>query len=335
MQLWLQKLLIIPIIAGLCLVASVATTTAQTKMEKLHVGYSAQAGSLAPIWITKEAGIFRKHGLDVELLFIPGGPTAAAALLSGEVPITVVGGPAVVSSNLAGSDLVMIAGIVNTFAFQIVTVKGITSYQQLKGKRLGVNRFGASPDVAARFALKHMGIDPKELTILQLGEQSTRLQAMMAGQLEAAVFLPPITTMALKQGMNVLLDLAELGAEFQITGLGSSQKFLSQRRPTAVKFMQAFVDGIHYYKTHKPESMKTIAKYMKIGDMESVGATYDYFAPKVVPQKPYPSLKGIKALIDLAASEKPELKNVPPERFVNTTILKEVDDSGFIDRLYR
>jgi NitT/TauT family transport system substrate-binding protein len=308
---------------------------AQSKLERLHVGYSAQAGSLAPIWITKEAGIFEKHGLDVELLFIPGGPTAAAALLSGAVPITVVGGPAVVSSNLAGSDLVMIAGIVNTFAFQIVTVKGITKYPQLKGKRLGVNRFGASPDVAARFALKHMGIDPKEVTLLQLGEQSTRLQAMMAGQLEAAVFLPPITTMALKQGMNVLLDLAELGAEFQITGLGSSQKFLAQRRPTALKFMQAFVEGIHYYKTHKPESMKTIAKYMKIDDMEAVGATYDYFAPNIMPRKPYPSLKGIKALIDLAANDKPELRNVPPERFVNTTILKEIDDSGFIDRLYR
>ena len=310
-------------------------SAAQVKLEKLHVGYSAQAGSLAPIWITKEAGIFKKHGLDVELLFIPGGPTAAAALLSGEVPITVVGGPAVVSSNLAGSDLVMIAGIVNTFAFQIVTVKPITLYQQLKGKRLGVNRFGASPDVAARFALKHMGIDPREITILQLGEQSTRLTAMMAGQLEAAVFLPPITTMAQKQGMNVLLDLAELRAEFQITGLGSSQKFLVQRRPTAIKFMQAFVEGIHYYKTHKPESVKTIAKYMKINDMEAVGATYDYFAPRVVPQKPYPSLKGIKALIDLAANERPEVKNISPERFVNMTILKEVDDSGFIDRLYR
>ena len=113
MQLWPRRLVFIPLIAGLCLVGSVVSTTAQTKMEKLHVGYSAQAGSLAPIWITKEAGIFKKHGLDVELLFIPGGPTAAAALMSGEVPITVVGGPAVVSSNLAGSDLVMIAGIAN------------------------------------------------------------------------------------------------------------------------------------------------------------------------------------------------------------------------------
>jgi NitT/TauT family transport system substrate-binding protein len=229
MQLWPRRLVFIPIIVALCLAGPAVPTTAQTKKEKLHVGYSAQAGSLAPIWITKEAGIFKKHGLDVELLFIPGGPTAAAALLSGEVPITVVGGPAVVSSNLAGSDLVMIAGIVNTFAFQIVTVKGITSYQQLKGKRLGVNRYGASHDVAARFALKHMGIDPKELTILQLGEQSTRLQAMMAGQLEAAVFLPPITTMALKQGMNVLLDLAELGTEFQITGLGSNHVLPAER----------------------------------------------------------------------------------------------------------
>lgn len=335
MQQRLSLFRIVSLIATACLFAAVSQGNCQTKLEKLHVGYSAQAGSLAPIWITKEAGIFKKHGLDVELLFIPGGPTAAAALLSGEVPITVVGGPAVVSSNLAGSDLVMIAGIVNTFAFQIVTVKTVTTNQQLKGKRLGVNRFGASPDVAARFALKHMGIDPKEITILELGEQSTRLTAMMAGQLEAAVFLPPITTMVLKQGMNVLLDLAELGAEFQITGLASSQKFLTQRRPTAIKFMQAFVEGIHYYKTHKPESVKTIAKYMKISDMEAVGATYDYFAPKVVPQKPYPSLKGIKALIDLAAVEKPELKNISPGRFVNTAILKEVDDSGFIDRLYR
>jgi len=133
----------------------------------------------------------------------------------------------------------------------------------------------------------------------------------------------------------VLLDLAELGAEFQITGLGSSQKFLSQRRSTAIKFMQAFVEGIHYYKTHKPESMSAIAKYMKINDMEAVAATFDYFAPKVVPRKPYTSLKGIKALIDLVANEKPEFKNIPPERFINSTILKEVDDSGFIDRLYR
>ncbi len=315
--------------------SSLSPLFAQPGLEKMHVGYSAQAGAFAPIWITKEAGLFRKHGLDANLVFIPGGPTAAAALMAGEVQVVAMAGPAIVTSNLAGSDLLMIGGIVNTFAFQFVTVKGITSPGQLKGKRIGVNRFGAAPDVAARYALKHMGIDPREVIILQLGEQSTRLAAMKTGQLEAAILLPPITTLAQKEGMNVLLDMSELGAEFQITGLASSRSFTVQKRPSALKFMRAFVEGIHYYKTRRKESMGIIARYMRTDDMEAVGATYDYFATKIVPKKPYPSVKGIKALLDLAAKERPEATKVSPERFVNLTLLKELDDSGFIDRLYQ
>lgn len=307
----------------------------QTGLEKMNIGYSAQAGAYAPIWITKDAGIFNKHGLDVNLIFIPGGPTAAAAMMAGEAQAVAMAGPAILSSNLAGSDLVMMAGIVNTFAFQLVTIKGIHSAAQLRGKRIGVNRFGAAPDVAARYALNHLGIDPRDVTILQLGEQSTRLAAMKAGQLDAAIFLPPITTMAQKQGMNVLLDMSELGAEFQITGLASSQSFITQKRPSALKLMRAFVEGIHFYKTRRKESMNIIAKYMRTDDIEAVGATYEYFAHKIVPKKPYPSLKGIKALLDLAAKDKPEVAKVSPERFVNVSALKELDNAGFIDRLYQ
>ena len=312
-----------------------APVFAQAKLERMHVGYSAQAGAFAPIWITKEAGFFKKNGLDVDLVFIPGGPTAAAALMAGEMQVVAMAGPAIVTSNLAGSDLVMIAGIVNTFAFQFVTIKEITAPAQLKGKRIGVNRFGAAPDVAARYGLKHMGIDPREVVILQLGEQATRLAAMKAGSLEAAILLPPITTMAQKEGMNVLLDMSEIGAEFQITGLAGSRSFTVQKRPSALRFMRAFVEGIHYYKTRRKESMDIIARYMRTDDMEAVGATYDYFALKIVPKKPYPSLKGIKALLDLAAKERPEAARVSPERMVNATLLKELDDSGFIDRLYQ
>jgi NitT/TauT family transport system substrate-binding protein len=256
-------------------------------------------------------------------------------MIAGELQAVAMAGPAVVSSNLAGTDLVMIAGIVNTFAFQVITVKGITTPNQLKGKRVGVNRFGAAPDIAARYALRKIGIDPSEVTILQLGEQSTRLAAMKAGQLEAAIVLPPITTIAQREGMNVLLDMSELGAEFQITGLASSQSFISKNRPSALRLMRAFVEGIHFYKTRKNESMKIIAKYMRTDDMEAVGATYDYFADKIVPRKPYPTAQGIKALIDLAAKERPEAARVPPERMMNVSLLKELDDSGFIDGLYK
>lgn len=317
------------------LFSQITPAWSQEKLERMNIGYSAQAGAFAPIWITKEAGLFRKNGLDVNLIFIPGGPTAAASMLAGEVQAVAMAGPAVVTSNLGGTDLVMIAGIVNTFAFQMITVKGITAPIQLKGKRVGVNRFGTAPDIAARFALRRMGIDPSEVTILQLGEQSTRLLAMKAGQLEAAVVLPPITTIAQREGMHVLMDMSELGAEFQITGLASSQSFIAKNRPSAMKLMRAFVEGIHFYKTRKQESMAIIAKYMRTNDTEAVEATWDYFARKIVPRKPYPTAQGIKALLDLAAKERPEAAKVPPERIMNISLLKELDESSFIDRLYR
>jgi len=321
------------LIAGLF--SQIAPAGSQEKLERMNIGYSAQAGAFAPIWITKEAGLFKKNGLDVNLIFIPGGPTAAASMLAGEVQAVAMAGPAVVTSNLAGTDLVMIAGMVNTFAFQMITVKGITAPSQLKGKRVGVNRFGTAPDIAARFALRRMGIDPNEVTILQLGEQSTRLMAMKAGQLDAAIVLPPITTIAQREGMHVLMDMSELGAEFQITGLASSQSFIAKNRPSAMKLMRAFVEGIHFYKTRKQESIAIISKYMRMNDTEAVAATWDYFANKIVPRKPYPTAPGIKALLDLAAKERPEAAKVPPERIMNISLLKELDDSGFIDRLYR
>jgi NitT/TauT family transport system substrate-binding protein len=326
---------VLAIILALNLFVHIGRGESQEKLERMNVGYSAQAGAFAPIWITKEAGLFKKHGLEVNLIFIPGGPTAAASMLAGEVQAVAMAGPAVVSSNLGGTDLVMIAGIVNTFAFQMITVRNITRAEQLKGKRVGVNRFGTAPDIAARFALRRMGLDPAEVTILQLGEQSTRLLAMKAGQLEAAIVLPPITTMAQREGMNVLMDMSELGAEYQITGLASSQSFINKNRPAAMKLMRAFVEGIHFYKTRKKESMAIIAKYMRTNDMEAVEATWDYFANKIVPKKPYPTAAGVKALLELAAMERPDAAKVPPERIINISLLKELDDSGFIDRLYK
>ncbi len=170
---------------------------------------------------------------------------------------------------------------------------------------------------------------------MQLGEQATRLAAMKTGQLEAAIFLPPITTLAQKEGMRVLMDMSDLKAEFQITGLASSQKFLSERRSSALRFMRAFVEGIHYFKTRKQESMGVIARYMRTHDMEAVAATYDYFALRIVPQKPYPTVKGIKALLNLLAQTRPEAGKVSPEGFLDASLLRELEESGFIDRLYR
>jgi hypothetical protein len=108
-----------------------------------------------------------------------------------------------------------------------------------------------------------------------------------------------------------------------------------RHRSSALKLMRAFVEGIYFYKTRKKESMAIIGKYMRTDDMEAVGATWDYFANRIVPKKPYPSAQGIKALLELAAKERPEAAKVPPERMMNISLLKELDESGFIDRLYK
>lgn len=308
---------------------------AQGQLRKMTVSFSAQAGAFAPMWITNDEGFFEKNGLDGNLVFIRSGPLNAAALVAGNVQAAAMAGPAVLNSNLAGTDLVMIAGIVNTFAFQLVTVKGITSAAQLKGKRVAINRFGAAPDVAARYALRHLGIDPKDVVILQLGEQGARLAAMKAGHAEAGIFLPPITTLAERVGMHVLLDMSDLGAPFQMTGVAASRRFLRENPAEATDFMRAFVEGIHFYKTHKQKSMDVIGKYMRVSDRQALAATYDYFAQKIVPRKPYPTVKGVKALLNLLAKGKPAARSAPPGRFIDDSILKKLDDSGFIDRLYR
>ena len=129
--------------------------------------------------------------------------------------------------------------------------------------------------------------------------------------------------------------MSVLGGEFLITGLASSQKFLTQNRASATRLMRAFVEGIHYFKTHRRESEKIIARYMRTDNMEAVGATWGYFAAKIVPRKPYASVNGVKALLDLAAKERPGAAKAPPERFINSSLLRELDDSGFIDRLYQ
>ena len=332
-QLWLDRFLFVTIITVLGMLCAGESTDAQTKMEKLHVGYSAQAGSLAPIWITKEAGIFKKHGLDVELLFIPGGPTAAAALLSGEVPITVVGGPAVVSSNLAGSDLVMIAGIVNTFAFQIVTVKGITSSQQLKGKRLGVSGFGSASHNAALILLKKFNLEPnKDVALVVAGPTMERLAAVDAARIDATILTPSELPRARKQGLVEVYDMLDLGIEVQGNGFATSRSFIRSNREVALAALKGYVEALFYISRNREETRRITGKYMRSTDADVLDATYEWFV-KRVSKRPYPTLKGIQYLLDEVASKLPNAKSAKPEQFVDLSLLQQLEREGFFGEM--
>lgn len=323
-------------VVGLLLSAAIAQAQPAQRLERLRIGYAAIASTQAGLVVIKDAGIFEKHGFAVQLIFAGSGGTAILSLLAGELPIVQSTGVEVVHSVLAGSDAAVIAGVMNHNIFHLITSKEITRPEQLKGKRAAVSRFGTVSDFSLRQALKHLGVDPeREITILQLGTEPNRFAAMQAGSVQATVVTPPLTLNARKVGFNTLADLQALGVEFQHTSLSSTRSYMKKNPETVRRFMRAFVTGIHYIKTHRPETLRSLAKFLRMDDREILEETYDQFLLKLVPQKPYPTLKGIQAILDDVATRNPKARDARPEQFVDLQWVRELDESGYIDRLYR
>jgi NitT/TauT family transport system substrate-binding protein len=322
----------------LCILVLLSLSTsvlgAESEGERLHVGYSIFAGVTAPLWATKEAGLFEKNGLNVQLVYLRGGTEAAQALITGDIPFAMMGGGAVIASNLAGSGSVIVAGIENTMLFKLVTSKDIDSGEKLRGKKLGVASLGGSTYLATVRALQHFGMKANDATILALGSGPTRLTAVQSGSIQGAVFLPPETLIAKKLGLNFLLDLGSLGVEFQNSVIAAGRNVVEKKPETARRFVKALVEGIHAYKTDKDFGMRVLRKYLKTSDQEIIEETYDFYSGKVSP-KPYPSVKGMQAVLGDLASRNPKAKDAPTSQLVNLTFLKELDESGYIDRLYK
>ena len=315
--------------------AGPAENSPQRALEKITIAYSSISGTMAPLWITYERGFFRKYGLDVQLVFIESGSTAAQSLVAHEVAFAQMAGAGVLQSRLRGSDVVMIAGFLNTMDYQLMVDKGVTRPDQLKGKTLAVSRFGSSSDFATRYALEKFGLVPeRDVTILEIGSQPARFAALEAGRIQAAMVAVPLTLKAKALGFHTLADLQMLGLEYQHTGLATTESLLRSRPDLARNVMKAYVEGIHYYKTHRDESLAILAKYMKNLETPLLTEVYEDVGLALTPQKPYPTLRGIEIMLHELAARDSKAKAAKPEEFVNVSFVRELDTSGFIDRLY-
>ena len=304
--------------------------------DKVNFAYSAIAGAQAVPWVTKEAGLFEKHSLDLQMIYIDGGPRAVQALLAGDIPIVQAGGSAPVAARLRGGDVVTIGGLLNALAFSLIVHPDIRRPEQLKGKSLAVSRLGSISDYASRKILTKWGLRPdRDVSLLQIpGGSPVRLAAVQSGTVAGMVGQPPLTTMARKFKLHILAEPQDFGAAYPNTVITVHQSYI-KRHPTVVRnFKQAIIEGIRVYKTRPDFSKKVIAKYMRITDALAIEDSYAFFSA-LVPAKPYPSLEAIKeALIELQESE-PKARNARPEDFVDMTIVRAIDESGFIDNLYK
>ncbi|HEY1373503.1 MAG TPA: ABC transporter substrate-binding protein [Candidatus Binatia bacterium] len=316
----------------------VTSAPASAQLTKLNVGYSAISGDQLPLWVGKELGIFEKNGLDVQPIFFTGGSTAILALVSGDVPITQVSGPGLVSSALGGSDAVFVAGGMTSLNYVLMGKPGITSPEQLKGGSVAISRFGSATDTIARFALRKVGLTPvKDVTIVQVGSGPDRLAAVLTGRVTAAVLNPPSSFQAEKKGLAVLADVAKMGLVFQHTGPATTRKFIKEHPDTVRRYVKGHVEAVHRMYTDKEGTIKVLAKYMGGGvDREILEKSREnVLTEALLPKKQFPTMEGLKFVIEDLAERDPRAKTAKPEQFVDLTFIKELDQSGFIDGLYK
>ena len=311
---------------------------APAQLTRVHVGYSALSGDQLPVWVGKETGPFEKNGLDVQPIFFTGGSTAILALVSGDVPITQVSGPGLVSSALAGSEAVFIAGGMTSLNYVLMGKPGVKTAEQLKGGSVAISRFGSATDTIARYALKKIGLTPgKDVTIVQVGSGPDRLGAALTGRVTAAVINPPSSFQAEQKGMTVIADVAKMGLTFQHTGPATTRKYIREHQDVVRRYVKGHVEAVHRMWTDKEGTVKTLGKYMGGGvDREILEKSRENVLTEALfPKKQYPSLEGLKFVIDDLAERDPRAKTAKPEQFVDLTFIKELDQSGFIDALYK
>jgi ABC-type nitrate/sulfonate/bicarbonate transport system substrate-binding protein len=325
-----------PFLCLLVILISCARAAPGLAAEKLVFGWSAIAGSQAVPWIIKDAGLFEKHGLDATLIYLDGGSRAIQVLVSGEVPIVQGGGNAPVAARLRGGDVKIISGLVNVLAYSLVVNPEIKKPEDLRGKKLAISRFGSNSDYATRKILVKWGLTPdKDVAIIQIpGGQPTRLASVQNKQVAGLVAQPPVTVLARKARLNILAEPADFGAAYTNTPIVSTGAFLRERREVVRQFSRALVEGIYVYKTDKEFAKRVIAKYMRVTDSEAIEDSYQFFAP-LIPSKPYPPLDGIKEVLTELGEKDPKARAAKPEEFADMSFIKELDESGFIDGLYK
>ena len=334
---WLKVAISLWVLATLFPVtANAADKMAERPLQKIIIAYSSISGNMAPLWVTYEKGFFRRHGIDVRLVLVEGGSRAAQTLVSGDAALAQMAGAGAIQSNLKGADVVMIAGILNTMNYEFVVDKNIQRPDQLKDKAVAVSRVGSSSDFATRYALDKYGLVPtKDVSILEIGTQPDRFAALESGRIQGVMLEVPLTLQAKKMGFRVLANLKMLGLEYQHTGMATTRALIRSQPDLVRNVMKAYVEGIHYYKTHRKESLAILAKYLKTNNAEALKEIYEDIGLALVPEKPYPTLKGIEVILQELSGKEPRDQTPRAEQFVDLTFVKELDSSGFIDRLYK
>ena len=324
----------IAVLAAAVLFLFASTSLAQP--QRIKVAYSSIGVGQSLVWVVKEAGLFRENGLDVQLIFVGSSSIVTQALLAGDIPIAIMSGTTAINSQLAGADVVIAASTKKDPAQAfLVTTKGISQPSQLRGKKLAVSRLGSSSDFILRLMLKKIGLVPeKDVAIIQIGSSPVRMAALANGTADGTALTFEEMMVAKKLGFNLLVNLMDLGVESLNSDVVTTRKFLRESRDTVQRFIRAMIKGVQFYGANKKFSMDVIGRYTKSRDTEKIEYGYD-FAAKIFLRKPYTPVKAVQLALEEIGERTPAARTANPEQFFDMSIVREIDQSGYIDALYK
>jgi NitT/TauT family transport system substrate-binding protein len=304
--------------------------------ERVRIGYSSISGSYIGIWVAHDAGLFAREGLEDQIILIPSGSQLAQVTVAGEVDIASFNGSSAMAAALQGADIKIIGNTTNKMIFSIYVRPEIKTVEALKGKKLGVTRFGSSTDISARYALRKHNLDPsKEVAILQMGAMSSILSGLQGGSIDAGVVSPPTLFAVDKLGFKELVNITDMDLAFPNPSLIAQGGIIRNRPEVINRFMRAYARGIHRAKTDKELTLKSIAKYTRVQDPFLLQKAYDLYLGKVLEKAPYINMVGMQNALDDLTRTVPAAKAARAEQFIDLRFLENLEKSGLLKELYK
>jgi NitT/TauT family transport system substrate-binding protein len=301
--------------------------------EPIRIAYSSVNPHALLAWIAEKRGLYAKYGLSSVLVYVPGGSVSIQALVSGDIDLAQLTGPPGVIANLKGADITYVAMTDDKMGYQLVTRQDVQKPADLKGKRLGISRFGSSSDFSTKVLLKKIGIDPKDVSILQIGNESQRLAALKSGGIDGSIFNAPFGAEAKKFNFNILADAGALNIPYFNTGMCGSLQMMLKNEGRTLNF-RAYLEAIRIFKTEPEYTLKALSQFAKVSDPELLKEAYEYTKARI-PDVPYPSLVAMQAVVDTLAETDSKAAKADARKFIDDRFLKRLEKEGFVQKLIR
>ena len=313
---------------GMTAYLSPVSLTRAVAQEKVKASYIATSGAQAPLWIASDLGLFKKYGLDVDVVFVPAGGTATQALIANELQFILGQGFTSIVAGLSGADTVIAATFYNDNPYSFVANPRITQPSDLIGKKVGVLSIGSVNSLVVEMALRHWKIDESKVTVMRAGSTRERVQSVIAGNLDATVVTAEELPRVRKAGLRILLSLADIGSSLPMTSVTARKAFLKAKPDVAARFLKALGEGGYIYHTGKEQSLKILAKWTRVHDAQTLENIYQPYA-QTISLPPKTDLNGVQMLLDYIAKTRPEARQARAQDFVDEEVLRGLEKEGF------